>query len=521
MLFGIERFAYVLLLITGFVSGTLYNSQYDAWPFLSANRAIALRTQRDISKSSLITYDVVTGVNLTTVIFQSLGYNDSSFTDITDLLNVGIQALSLDLYYNEYTKNWSLCPYKAVNSNSLATQCGNASTFNLASIASIVDSFLLDTDSILNTNMFYVLLNLNSMVDHESSNLSGVHRLGKIFKNITNLITPEMIHTSKLPTIGNLLFTENIRLSVVIVENNMPANTSYDLSSDLDTVFIASDLMEASEYQDVQGNTLNPLPMLYEPFDLQNTYNSSDSNQTKFRFLYETPDSQFTLSEFHTIISSGYSQIISRSFSNLSDISDFLDNSLWSWRSGQPPFVGSIEGNNGEIIEVGKNAGRCAVVTKLGWKATSCALKYRSMCQNSNHDAEYVITDDTSNYRSAAEKCYELNETYVVAVPYTAGEQSKMTDMISGDDDGVWININSISSANCWVQGVNTVCPYQKTISKRIFIKMITPGSVVSFVLVLLLIAFQFNRVPVHKNRRHWRRLMNDRLAGEFEGVAS
>lgn len=70
---------------------------------------VAIRTQRDISKPVPLDQLAVTGTSLTTM-FSNGDYSLNSTSKLRDLLDTGMQAIMLDLYWNEFTSVWQLCP---------------------------------------------------------------------------------------------------------------------------------------------------------------------------------------------------------------------------------------------------------------------------------------------------------------------------------------------------------------------------------------------------------------------------
>lgn len=488
--------------------------QYESWPNLSSSRAVALRSQRDFSTNISIASNVVMGVNLTTVVFEHDGYNSSALQSIRTLLNVGVQALAIDLYYNEFTKDWSLCPLDSTNVNSSSSQrCSEVSDFNLTSVVNTIDTFISGTDTVLSTNVLYILLRINPIVYRNSVHLSGIHHLGNQFRGIRELVTPESMNPLSLPTVHQLLFNSDLRVITTIVEDNLLPNTTYNISSDMNTLFVGSSVINSTTFK-----FNNTLPLIYEPVSKFDDQTASEVDETTFTFTHEIEDDYFTVESYRDIILHGFSPIISRNFNNLSDISTFLDNSFWSWAPGEP-----ISGNttassssNGKIENVLND--RCVIITKQGWKSVPCNDKYHSVCTDGK-PGNFILTKSLSDYTTSNENCYSLGKKYSVAVPVNAVQQHKLMGMIPTSELGLWIDVNSLSSSNCWVQGLNSVCPYQKTISTRIFVRMLGIGGFIAFLLLVLLISLQFSKMPVHQNRHHWKKLMQNKLANQYEGV--
>ncbi|KAF6010416.1 hypothetical protein HII13_003191 [Brettanomyces bruxellensis] len=490
--------------------------QQEAWPNLSSTRAVAIRTQRDISENATIIDDVVVGVNITSTVFESFGYTSESLAEINTLLDVGVQALYIDLYYNEYSRDWSLCPLESLITNRTSERCESPQTFNITSLIGVINNFISLTDNVLNTNPLYLLISVHSIVYTKSKYITEIHYLESEFQNLNNLITPSHLNITSIPSLQEMLFTDNLRTLAILINDDLLLNTTYKENSGLNTMFISSSLLGTQRWKQISDN-YPTLPVAWK--DIDDINNVTISNDTSsFRFTYSRGD--ISLDTFVRSIKLGYSPIISQIFSKLSDISVYLEYAFWSWAVYQPTFENTGSTTDETSSDIAKLE-RCAIITTSGWKVVKCGGRYRVLCQNSEKPDTFAVSKVSSDFLTASESCYDIGSNYVIAVPTTVFEQDKAIAVIPSTDTGLWIDVNSLSSSNCWVKGLSTVCPYQKTISKMIFIRMITPGAVIAFILLLLLILLQFNRVPVHQNRRRWRKLTQEQAAKEVEGVPS
>ena len=512
----LQCFCYCSFVIATSNSTNLH--QQEAWPNLSSTRAVAMRTQRDISENATITDEIVIGVNLSSVIFEQFGYNSDSLSDINTLLDVGVQALYIDLYYNEYSRDWALCPLESLITNNSSKRCERPQTFNITSLIGVINNFISLTDTVLNTNPLYLLISVHSMVFTESKYITGIHYLESAFHAVNNLVMPSDLNISSMPSLKKLLFTDNLRAFAVLINDDLQVNTTYKENSDLNTIFISSTLLGTQRWKQISHNHPT-LPVIWKDINTIDNETISNTTESSFRFTYS--DDNLTLDRFVNSIRTGYSPIISQKFTKLSDISTYLEFSSWSWAIYQPTFENagsaSDEKSSSEIAKLN----RCAIITSSGWKVAKCGDKYRILCRSSKRPHTFAVSKLYSNYLTASELCYNLGSEYDIAIPNTAFEQDKAIKMLSSFDSGLWIDINSLSSSNCWVKGLNAICPYQKTISRMIFIRMITPAAVIAFILLSLLTLLQFNRVPVHQNRRRWRKLAQDHIANDVEGVPS
>lgn len=553
-------------------------SQLKSWPYLSRARAAAIRTQRDVTANVSVTYSVTPGVDLTPVVFESLGYNADSLNDFRTLLNVGVQTFILDLYYHENSKAWLLCPPERLESiigggytsDYDFTEC-DAATFNLTSLISTLNNFLSNTNNNLNTNVMFLLLKLHSFSTAPNVTMpaslvnTNVTSLSAQFDTIDKIVSPLTVPSFNLPTMNDLLFRLGLRVFPIILENNLYDNTSYNLLDDQFTFYISL----RSEKTD-QWDSYNILDMdVYHIDEFENATTIPLRTQ-HLAFAYDTSARPFSLKSYRKSVSLGYGPIISHALDNLSDISWFLELSCWSWSPYQPtstdidelqipqivsnisdyilnaPFTGRIfqhsdmfDNSSLNFIDSGANnntddnnnensddnneddeyLNRCAALSKIGWIATTCDRKLPVVCQNLRNASDFMLLDVEMDYMRAVSACKAMDGRYDIGVPRNVYDQITAMNLIPEDKEFVWINLNSLASENCWVVGLNTNCPYQLVTSTHVFVKMITPSTTMAVALAVALIILQSQRVPVHKNRRAWKRRIDEFSKNDIDGV--
>lgn len=555
------------------------NSQRNSWPYLSKNRAVAIRTQRDVSTNVTVADNVVSGVSLSTVLFEPFGYNSSSLQGFSQLMDAGVQSFILDLYYNENSQSWLLCPKSTVlgeQSSPAFSECQN-SDFNLTSVVSSMNKFIDSTDNELSINVMFLLLRLHSFSIPPRTNVSdnslnsNITSLSDSISRIRRIVSPFSFAEYNLPTLGTLLSKYTLRVFPIIVENNLPSNSSYNLLPDASTLYLSSSVKNINTY--LQTTSFNILDLQLK-YHRQINCTESLVEDSSIKFSYDTEESPFTLNSYWNSIKCGYSPIINHAFKNIIDISTFLDISTWSWAPFQPTATGIdvlsypdlltnltnrglpnlkdlnvtfttsssdqdgynvtlSDNQNSSLVSTTNSDGdddqdqddeylnRCAVLTRLGWIATSCDRKIGYVCQNLRNSSDFIVVDDKKTYMNAVRDCQSLDGKYDLAAVRNVYEQYKLLSMMTNSTLYFWININSLSTENCWVVGLETDCPYQAVISHRIFIQLITPSSIMALLLFLLLVALQGQRLPVHKNRKHWKKLLNEKLKNEYDGIAS
>ncbi|KAG7922320.1 hypothetical protein KL905_002342 [Ogataea polymorpha] len=466
----------------------------------AAVRAIAMRTQRDVMRNNSIIDTAVYGIDLNRVVFDQFGYNSSSLSVFQDILCTGVQALVLNLYYNEALKDWGLCD---LSSNTTSLGCQDPGNFNISAVVTSINTVLAKTDTGVNKNIFFLLLNLFSTFNKDSKFRTGIGVLSSSIAELSYASSPALLGELDTVNLNSFLFGDKNRAIPVILSNNLYTNTSYNLSPDLNTLY--------------QANTT--IPITYSPND-----NLTCSAPKSFQFAYDTPANPYDNNSFHNALVCGYSPIISQRSQDLSQISKLLPYSMWSWDAFQPNLTisRSLKRRN-DSSEAKKDdyLNRCGIVTPTGWKATSCHLDFQVACADRLNSTRIKLTSDKFTYFEAGAACSQLDGDYVFTVPSSPLEQRTLINLLGGERSA-WIDMNSLSSSNCWVNGgPNAVCPYQPLVSKTIFKEMISLASAIALVLLLLLLIVQMDRLPVHRNRSHWRRLLKHKLQNEFEGIPS
>lgn len=157
----------------------------DDWPNLSPQIEIALRSQRDIGKYILIDQVTGMGVSLNTLVFDKDGYTLDALNDVSTLLDVGVQTLMINLYWNEFTQKWQLCPapFPANISSDITTskelywdgrtyKCEASLTVDL--LVRTINTYLAETNTNIKVNMVHLLFHLKSIrIDPPSGNVSS------------------------------------------------------------------------------------------------------------------------------------------------------------------------------------------------------------------------------------------------------------------------------------------------------------------------------------------------------------
>lgn len=196
----------------------------------------------------------------------------------------------------------------------------------------------------------------------------------------------------------------------------------------------------------------------------------------------------------------------------------FLE-SVWSWAPNEP----RDETDNDEDRD-SSSANRCAVLnaTSGRWQTDDCSDSHHSACRVGNQPYNFQISDDQASYMKSGAACPDDTS---FAVPRTALENSYLVSAWTSfrsrydiNDELLFVDLNDLNAASCWVVGQNATCPYQNqsgTDDRAVVVP--TVAAVIVFVLTLALIF-----VKCAANRQNTRRKRRRGDEGwDYEGVPS
>lgn len=198
----------------------------------------------------------------------------------------------------------------------------------------------------------------------------------------------------------------------------------------------------------------------------------------------------------------------------------FLE-SVWSWAADEPRNMTYNRDDSDS-----STANRCAVLnaTSRRWQTDDCANTHHTACRIGNQPYGFRISDDQASYMKADDACPD-NTSF--AVPRTALENSYLISAwtsfrsqhnIGPGEELLFMDLNDLNTATCWVVGQNATCPYQQqsgTSSRAVVVP--TVAAVIVFVLTLATIF-----VKCAANRQNTRRKRRRGDEGwDYEGVPS
>jgi len=296
-----------------------------------------------------------------------------------------------------------------------------------------------------------------------------------------------------------------------------PQLQGYDFDADTDTIF------PAGYISDPVGVTVSAAGVvtggcLFQPNTTELLAVNSSWAVAGASIAATDPNILFTAAG--NLTSCGISPILNVSLGstaaqNMTLYRDYVRRDLWSWAYNEPR---NTSGSSQNL--------RCAAVnfTNGGkWQVADCTGAHYGACRVGQDPYMFTITSQSGSYDKMDDACGDDNFT----VPATALENTYLNSAIRDwipthdDDDGsmlFWINFNDLDVRGCWVNGVNSSCPYVRMDTDRTRTVVVpVVAAVIIFVLFFLTL---FVKCAANRQNSKRRRRRGDR-GWDYEGVPS
>ncbi|KAK8172878.1 hypothetical protein BKA80DRAFT_26932 [Phyllosticta citrichinensis] len=195
---------------------------------------------------------------------------------------------------------------------------------------------------------------------------------------------------------------------------------------------------------------------------------------------------------------------------------------IWSWTTGEPRNLSSSTSNAAYM--------RCATMktsTVGRWVLTDCTETHHAACRVGSQPYEWRVSNSSEGYSNGDSMC-PPNTTF--DTPRTGLENSYLfaelrrhvaTHPESYDQDAsLWVDLNSLDVAQCWVVGYNTNCPYTSgaVADENRLVVVPTVAAIIVFILAALTIFIKCaaNRRTSRRGRRR-----KGSEGWDYEGVPS
>jgi hypothetical protein len=547
----------LLWLLVSVVVGVVQAQASSPWEPFPESKVLAFRSQRDVSANVTIDQVSSIGVGLSNVIFEPYGYTLDSLEYVSLLMEAQVQNLVVDLYWNDGLRKFQLCPVpfnnnvaefesKPIVNLTEGISCQVNMTVN--DLLQTVEHFVYQTNTNLAANVITLIFNLFPINDGSDSHRiqynesllgSSNDTLSRMLSNHlgSELYTPAELTSSResnqaynastnetdstygFPRLFPFLFDKQKRVVPIIWQNYIPSNSSWYEYRDTDTdttILFTEDSLSA-----------HFLPVS-ETYALEGDY--TDRVKQSWRFAYDDNDDRFDDVAIQNLIDYGYSPILNHTLDYLSEIPTLFNYSLWSWAPLQPYNISTAraisDAESGDSDQaLSQEAYQCASVDRDGvWRVTNCYLGLPTICRHATDEFRWILNMNNGSYFDAADD--GCADGWIFTVPKTAIQQQSLTNYLNaidiGNSEGAWIDMNSIAITDCWVTGgPYTSCPYQKLTARGNLIKMMTPPVLICLLIMVCIATLRLKPVPVHDNRKHWKKLIHQFAENEKEGVPS
>lgn len=552
----------------------------ENWPSLAVDTQLAIRTQRDISYDVPINQITDYGVSLKGILFNTKGYTTLSLPFISNFLNTGLNTMVIDLYWNNLTHLWQLCPAPYPINMTDATQTVKlnwegrryecSSTFTVDSIMQSIYSHLISTNTNMNVNFMKLLYRLhkinipsNATAFYQKSSSYGnatlsdaVHSLGGTLylpsdaqsyrTNLATAVNHKSFYNSTdwgFPNLQTFFYTDLKRIMVMVVHDEVTHTGVYNYTvNDENSIFIKGksvnvtlDSIDSSAADECISNVFNLSsvdPELFRKTALSNG----------FRYVYDIGNMSFNDVTYKSLIRCGFSPILNTSFhmpnkESIGTIMNrFIPLSFWSWSSNLTQALEDLMSSNSSFARrhsdtkspspaVNQEANNCVSIWEQGWKIENCYKSLPYACQSNTDPIDWKIGNHARQYFDVY-KASSCPQGYAIGAPKLSIEMIALLAAISRTDTKfpLWIDVNDITVKGCFVKGgPYAKCPYQDIVSEKVLAGLIAPSFVTIIVMIILFLMEKLWRVnPIQTERkRYWKRKINEFNKEVYEGVPS
>ncbi|GAM82216.1 hypothetical protein ANO11243_001950 [Dothideomycetidae sp. 11243] len=436
-------------------------------------------SERDVAIQIPINFIPHPAVALRAACFAEDRYEDASAQKcLSNLLATGFRRIIVDLYWNPFTSQWTLCPaaLPSLNQSSTSAQSSTVSTIsssssqlfqastNLSLIRSVLQDHFVITGTNVDATLKYLILNLHNATLYSGTDSAQLEST-----------TPQSVAQILNATLSSYLYTPinlaahraNLNSSWLSVPVADQVDISYFHYSINATGFASSpdgwpnegyaELNEAkrllvgfgmSDFSDTQYNAsadeslIFATGTLFAPRPVTLASNGSvisgcifdDSEpasvaKTNNSFALAIPAAPGSASptgvddSASSLALCGFSPLLNTTLNNntadaaITPYTTFVTDSLWAWYPGQPDDKSSGSASN--------NA-RCAVMNISApaggrWQVAPCAGRFPGACRIGSAPFEWTLTDQRGSYDAVNHVC-PPNSTF--AVPRTPIENA-------------------------------------------------------------------------------------------------
>ncbi|KAF3480499.1 lectin C-type domain-containing protein [Arthroderma uncinatum] len=452
-------------------------------------------------------------------------------------------------------------------------------SLNISTLSAVLEEYFLSTENTINANMLYLIINMHAAGSSDSpdeppktpdlSSLPSPSRLlgrmlgsslrnfiyspARLMENRQNLNESWFSVSPSQQPIAEYLTTTVDSKHHLATANGWPSTgfavlarasrlimgwgtidpqmSSYNFTGD-PMVFPPNSLTSRIDIQvDAAANLTKGC--LYDP---SSTGVSTDDHTWAVAELPQRNSSDEIALLTRQFVSCGISPVVNYTLLNVTadrDIGPYRNVSFsttWSWAKDEPL------NSTGSTSSKTRNSYRCAAMDAAlsgKWRAHECSDEFRVACRVGNSPYDWIISEKTASYFTAAEACPERT---AFSVPRTALENTYLysklhpqrnvttailpdtSDKDSGSSQSVWIDFNSADVPSCWVtHGAAAQCPYELD-TNEIERRAILVPTIAAIIVLILTALTLFVKCNANRRNSRRRRVID---GWDYEGVPS
>ncbi|GMM33428.1 Mtc6 protein [Saccharomycopsis crataegensis] len=529
----ILRIASIIWLL--FVATIIQASEFN--DLLKNEQSVSEFGQKTLSFNTTIDKLPLIGINASSVVFTQYGYTDQGLSALSSTLNnSNINAVLVDLYWNDKYDGWQICP---ISSETLTSTDDSIITFTSGNSTLTCDMnltlyqvfeaipFNTDSNKTYIPNLTQILFNLHYLQTSNVSYSMAVTQsiseaLKETFGSALYSATDYQNANYQYPTLYH--FTIDSQKTIIpmlwMTDTSITNATSIETMALEKIVFMPN---QSNFYLNYKQN-LDPSTIINNTALSIDDFTNLATQSWKF-----TTTTLTNFTDLRNIMLTGYTSIISNG--NISNYTD-INTISWLWQESQPldrKTVQVLVDNDQYVFQSQQGvlqAYQCAVLFQGGWYVENCYQAHFVACQSRSNESLWKISTGKKSYFDASKLCAgnddEASPQFNFSIPKTALAQTYLINFAKEHSitEPIWIDYNAISRDSCWVTGgPNSLCPFENEDQKHRFVGIVTPISVfIVFVLSFNAITSSA-QVPVQKNRKYWKELVSDFTKNEYEGV--
>lgn len=499
--------------------GCVYNDGLCA--SLSERAKINRLDERDVSLHVSMASDLIPGIDLNTVIFDTYGYVQNSTNIVKQVMDSGFRRIYFDVYYDSVNSDWHMCPYRPPNGtfyNTTSVKLPNNIvcdySLGVDQLLAAIKEYINLSDTNIAASIIYIHIRpkiWSSTISNSTIVPSSISSLNATFTNSLSqrILTPSFL--ASYQSSGKLVTTDG-------VSPDTPRNMQWPtLQTSIYTTLrriVVSYNNDLSYIPDVQYLEYVAFPHSVTVED-PSSYTIEELSLRNFTDTFVQTTTQWEEAKSLGIspVFNATIDVFGLDFSALVEYYGF-----WAWAPDEPVLYSIAEREYmlRDGFSQSQTFDACAVVTAAGLKVANCNSHFQCLCKNRKNSFDWRFSEDNHTYFDNS-----CPKGYSFSVPSSALEMRYVKSLMQEKEvDIVWADFNSLFLPNCWVSGgTEAVCPYNVYEDDRNGVGFIAVSCAICFACLVFIFYFEWDRR--HSSLMKKRSLKGQKQSNEYEGVPS